>query len=233
MSSAVRTLLLLSLGIALPACAAEPAGGLSQTATPALETEDQKTLYMLGQILGQNITNANLSEDEIAFVQMGLGDGALGRESLVEPDQYGPLVQVFMQQRLQAAAAEEMSESRAFLEAEAAVAGAVRTDSGLVLQEITPGSGESPASDATVTVHYHGTLRDGTVFDSSVDRGEPATFPLGQVIPCWTEGVQRIQVGGKTRLVCPPELAYGESPPPGIPGNAALVFEVELLEIVE
>ena len=80
-------------------------------------------------------------------------------------------------------------------------------------------------------MHYHGTLRDGTVFDSSVDRGEPATFALNQVIPCWTEGVSLMKVGGKSKLVCPPDIAYGDSGRPGIPGGATLVFEVELIEI--
>ena len=134
-------------------------------------------------------------------------------------------------ERMQATADEELTESLAFVEQHAAVEGAVRTDSGLVIQEMTAGDGASPTAEDTVTVHYHGTLRDGSVFDSSVDRGEPATFPLSGVIPCWTEGLQHIQIGGKSRLICPPDIAYGPTGPPGIPGNAALVFEVELLEI--
>ena len=138
-----------------------------------------------------------------------------------------------LQQRIQTASESEMIEALAFIEQQAAVEDAVRTESGIVIQAITAGTGPSPAADDTVRVHYHGTLRDGTVFDSSVDRGEPATFPLTGVIPCWTEGLQRIGVGGKSRLVCPPDLAYGPQGRPGIPGNAALVFEVELLEIVE
>ena len=106
------------------------------------------------------------------------------------------------------------------------------TDSGLVFTEITAGTGASPAATDTVKVHYHGTFRDGRVFDSSVDRGEPAQFALNGVIPCWTEGVQRMKVGGKSRLVCPSDIAYSDQGRPGIPGGAALVFQVELLEIV-
>jgi len=85
-----------------------------------------------------------------------------------------------------------------------------------------------------VEVHYHGTLADGTVFDSSVDRGRPARFPLNRVISCWTEGVQMMKVGGKARLVCPPAIAYGSQGTPGgpIPPDATLTFEVELLQIV-
>jgi FKBP-type peptidyl-prolyl cis-trans isomerase FkpA/FKBP-type peptidyl-prolyl cis-trans isomerase FklB len=99
---------------------------------------------------------------------------------------------------------------------------------------ITPGKGAAPAAEDTVKVHYHGTLIDGTVFDSSVQRGEPATFRLNGVIKCWTEGVQRMKVGSKSRLVCPPQIAYGDrGAPPRIKPGATLVFEVELLDIVK
>ena len=98
---------------------------------------------------------------------------------------------------------------------------------------MTPGNGASPKASDTVKVHYHGTLRDGAVFDSSVDRGTPAEFPLGRVIPCWIEGVQKMKVGGKSKLVCPANLAYGDrGAPPKIQPGAALAFDVELLEIL-
>jgi FKBP-type peptidyl-prolyl cis-trans isomerase FkpA len=100
-----------------------------------------------------------------------------------------------------------------------------------VLIPITEGTGENPTEASTVRVHYHGTLRDGTVFDSSVDRGEPISFPLSGVISCWTEGVQKIKVGGKAKLVCPSDTAYGDQGSGSIPGGAALAFEVELLGI--
>jgi FKBP-type peptidyl-prolyl cis-trans isomerase FkpA len=94
------------------------------------------------------------------------------------------------------------------------------------------GSGASPQASDTVVVHYHGTFPDGSVFDSSVERGEPARFPLNRVIPCWTQGLQLMKVGGKAKLVCPPQIAYGaRGAPPRIPPNATLLFEVELLEI--
>ena len=231
MSSTLRLLLLLGFACALPACATTPSGLSGQTASGVLETEDQRILYALGQIMGRNVTNANFSEEETSFVQMGFADMVLGRDSQINLDEYAPLLQAFMDERMQATADEELTESLAFVEQHAAVEGAVRTDSGLVIQEMTAGDGASPTAEDTVTVHYHGTLRDGSVFDSSVDRGEPATFPLSGVIPCWTEGLQHIQIGGKSRLICPPDIAYGPTGPPGIPGNAALVFEVELLEI--
>jgi len=106
------------------------------------------------------------------------------------------------------------------------------TSSGLVITHLVEGSGASPNSTDTVQVHYHGTFQDGSVFDSSVDRGTPAKFPLNRVIPCWTEGVQQMKVGGKAKLVCPPSIAYGaRGAPPKIPPDATLTFEVELLAI--
>jgi len=106
------------------------------------------------------------------------------------------------------------------------------TESGLKITHLEKGSGASPAASDVVKVHYHGTFPDGKVFDSSVDRGQPASFPLNRVIPCWTEGLQRMQVGGKARLECAPQIAYGaRGAPPRIPPNATLFFEVELIEI--
>ena len=110
---------------------------------------------------------------------------------------------------------------------------AVTTPSGLIYTAVTEGKGPSPTAADTVKVHYRGTLADGREFDSSYARNAPATFPLGRVIPCWTEGVQRMKVGGKAQLVCPPGIAYGERGAGNgtIPPNATLRFEVELLEI--
>lgn len=110
--------------------------------------------------------------------------------------------------------------------------GTITTASGLKITHLVEGTGASPGPHDVVVVHYHGTFPDGKVFDSSIERGHPATFPLDRVIPCWTEGVGMMKVGGKARLVCPPQLAYGAAgAPPRIPPNATLHFEVELLEI--
>ena len=131
-----------------------------------------------------------------------------------------------------AAAATEKKAAQAFLDKAAAEKGAKKTESGLIYTEIKPGTGEQPKATDKVKVHYTGTLTDGTVFDSSVQRGQPAEFPLNGVIKCWTEGVQLMKVGGKSKLVCPSDIAYGDrGSPPKIKGGAALVFEVELLEI--
>jgi FKBP-type peptidyl-prolyl cis-trans isomerase FkpA len=110
---------------------------------------------------------------------------------------------------------------------------AITTASGLIYRSLVEGTGASPAASDVVKVHYRGTLMDGTEFDSSYARNQPAEFPLNRVIKCWTEGVQRMKVGGKAKLVCPPAIAYGERGAPGaVPPNATLNFEVELLGIV-
>ena len=196
-----------------------------------LASEDEKVLYALGVAVGQNLGQLGLSAEELATVQQGIADMAMKRDAKVDMDVYGPKIQGFAQGRIGQAAAGEKAKAAEFLAQEAAKPGAMKKESGLIVTEMTPGTGANPGPTDTVSVHYHGTLRDGTVFDSSVDRGEPATFPLNRVIPCWTEGVQLIKVGGKSRLVCPPDIAYGDQGRPGIPGGAALVFEVELLSI--
>ena len=197
------------------------------------ETDDQKILNALGQALAQNVVGSGFTPEDLAFVQRGLSDAILEQDALVELSEYGPKIQAYMQERAAGAAEGELAYATAFIKEQAGVEGAERTESGIVIQEMTAGTGATPTEEDTVEVHYHGTLRDGTVFDSSVDRGEPTTFPLAGVIPCWTEGLQHIKVGGKSRLVCPPDLAYGPQGPPGIPGNAALMFEVELLDILQ
>ena len=120
------------------------------------------------------------------------------------------------------------------IQANAATAKETKTASGIVITTLTEGTGASPKSTETVKVHYRGTLTDGKEFDSSYGRGQPATFPLNRVIPCWTEGVQTMKVGGKAKLLCPPNLAYGSRGVPGtIPADSTLIFEVELLEILK
>jgi FKBP-type peptidyl-prolyl cis-trans isomerase FkpA/FKBP-type peptidyl-prolyl cis-trans isomerase FklB len=199
----------------------------------ALETEDQKTLYALGLALSQRLTTAGFSEAEVETIQAGLADGLLGRDARVELQVYGPKIDGLIRAKMAAANEAEKKESQAFYEAKAAEEGAQKTASGALYFEVEPGTGATPAQTDSVKVHYHGTLRDGTVFDSSVDRGEPATFSLGGVVPCFSEGIQMMQVGGKAKLVCPAETAYGDrGSPPKISPGATIQFEVELLEIV-
>ncbi len=213
------------------ACQKETDAGAG-AATGDLTTDDQKTVYALGLALSRDLAPFSLDEAELGILARGIADGALGRPPLVELEAQMPKIQEFGMARVAAAAEGEATASEAFLTAAAAEPGAEKLESGLVYREVTPGTGASPTASDVVKVHYHGTLRDGTVFDSSVDRGEPVEFPLGGVIPCWTEGVQKMKVGGKARLVCPASIAYGErGAPPRIKPGAALSFDVELISI--
>ncbi len=212
-----------------------PGAGESAAASEAgeLDTDDQKSIYALGLALARELDPFDLTEAEIGTLEQGLRDGVLGRPAKVDLETQGPQIQTFAKSRLAVASQEEAKASESFLATAAAAPGAQKLESGLVYLEIAPSSGASPRSSDTVKVHYHGTLRDGSVFDSSVDRGTPAQFPLAGVIPCWTEGVQKMKVGGKARFTCPAQIAYGErGAPPKIKPGAALAFEVELLEIV-
>jgi FKBP-type peptidyl-prolyl cis-trans isomerase len=206
-----------------------------ESASTEFANDDERIIYALGVVLAQNIAELDLTEAEFAIAAEGMRDVVRGMEPRVEMEVFGPQIESFANQRINASAAldaaPEREASAAFAAEIAAEPGAQRLPSGVVISPIVEGDGENPAATSTVTVHYHGTLRDGTVFDSSVDRGEPATFPLTGVISCWTEGVQEIKVGGKAKLLCPSDTAYGDSGVPGIPGGAALLFEVELLAI--
>jgi FKBP-type peptidyl-prolyl cis-trans isomerase len=196
-----------------------------------LKTEDDKTLYALGVMLGRNVTPLRLSSAELELVKKGLEDTAHGKTPLVDLQAYGPKVQQLAQARMAAGAQAERQRSASYEDAAAKEAGAVKTASGLIIRTLTPGKGASPADTDTVSVHYEGKLIDGTVFDSSVQRGEPAEFPVKGVIACWTEALPRMKVGEKAKLVCPAGIAYGDRAMGKIPAGATLTFEVELLGI--
>jgi FKBP-type peptidyl-prolyl cis-trans isomerase len=206
-----------------------------QQATQAsLDTEEQQTSYALGYKLGENIQSLELSEVEIDALRQGLTDAANGTAARLDMAEAEPKVQQLAARRATRAAEDRRETEAAFLAKAAEEEGAVRTASGLVIVHTTEGEGASPAATDRVKVHYHGTFLDGSVFDSSVQRGQPAVFPLNGVIPCWTEALQLVKVGGKARVICPPEIAYGDrGAPPRIPPGASLIFEVELLEVVE
>jgi FKBP-type peptidyl-prolyl cis-trans isomerase FkpA/FKBP-type peptidyl-prolyl cis-trans isomerase FklB len=218
----LAALMLVLVGVPLAGAAAEPT------------TDQQKTFYALGFVLSQNLGVFKLSAADLEQVQAGLSDGVLGKPAKVEMPVYARKVQELHAARTAQAAETEKKAGQALLDKAAADPNAKKTASGLVITTIKAGTGASPKPTDTVKVHYHGTLSDGTVFDSSVQRKEPATFPLNGVIPCWTEGVQLMKVGGKSRLVCPANLAYGDrGAPPRIKPGATLVFEVELLDIMK
>jgi FKBP-type peptidyl-prolyl cis-trans isomerase FkpA len=199
------------------------------TTTPL--TDDQKIVYALGLLMHRSLGQFDLSPAELAIVKRGMTDAAVGKPA-VELDEWGPRIQPFARVRGERVASREKAASGAYLTKAAAETGAVRTASGLVYREVSSGTGVSPTAADVVRVHYRGTLTNGTEFDSSYSRNEPAEFSLGGVIRCWTEGLQKMKVGGKARLVCPSDIAYGDAGRPSIPGGAALVFEIELIEIL-
>lgn len=208
------------------------ASATARAAGPELQTDEQKTMYAVGLAISQSLATFKLSDSELELVKAGLTDGVLQHEKKVDLETFGPKIQQLAQSRASAVAEAEKKAGQAFLDKAAAQKGATKTESGLVYSEITPGSGEQPKATDKVKVHYQGTLIDGTVFDSSIQRGAPISFALNQVIPCWTEGLQRMRVGGKSKLVCPSSIAYGDKgSPPTIKPGATLVFEVELLGI--
>ena len=202
-----------------------------------LENEDNRIAYSIGANIGQNLLAQQVVEglDIDAFLA-GMKDAIAG-DAQLDQEAMMQAIQTFIQRQAEeeaAALAGNLAESEAYLAENAQNPGVTVLDSGLQYEVIEsgPDGGESPTSSNSVLAHYHGTLPDGTVFDSSVDRGEPATFGVSQVIAGWTEALQLMKVGDKWRLFIPPDMAYGEaSPTPAIPPNSALVFEVELLEV--
>jgi FKBP-type peptidyl-prolyl cis-trans isomerase FkpA len=215
-----------------PASTAAKAKAATPAAAPgALTTDDQKTIYALGLSMAQQLSQMGISPAEYAIIKQALTDSAAGKPALelnAWQAKFGP----FAQARSAKMAATEKVKAKAFLDTAAAEPGATRASSGLVYRELAAGSGASPKATDKVRVNYRGTLINGTEFDSSYKRNMPAEFPLNGVIPCWTEGVQKMKVGGKSKLVCPAEIAYGDQGRPSIPPGATLVFEIELLAIL-
>jgi FKBP-type peptidyl-prolyl cis-trans isomerase FkpA len=220
MKPAVAALTALLLTLPAAAWPAEP------------KAEQDRTLYAVGLAVARELQVFQLSATELEQVKKGITDGVTGKKPAVDLETYNPRIQELARARREAAGVKLAASTDAAVAGAAAEPGAVKTESGLIFVPIREGKGPSPAATDKVKVHYRGTFADGTEFDSSLKRG-PAEFGLNQVIKCWTEGVQRLRVGGKAKLVCPYAIAYGEAGRPGIPPRATLFFEVELLDIVK
>lgn len=198
------------------------------------ETISQKFSYIMGFQVTEQMKSLGLTLDQKAFVS-GQNDSKAGAEMGLSEDEMMQL-QMDLQklsQEVQAEAGKENgAKAEAFLAENKTKDGVITTDSGLQYMVITEGEGESPKADSNVVVHYRGTLLDGSEFDSSYERGEPAEFNAGQVIPGWTEGLQLMKPGAKYKFFIPPALGYGErGSMPVIPANSLLIFEVELIEV--
>jgi FKBP-type peptidyl-prolyl cis-trans isomerase FklB len=222
---------LLALIVATPLVAQDTA---SPKTTPPTSQKDQAS-YTIGLRMAESLKAQGLA-DEVnpLMVARGIIDMLTGaKTALNEAQQMAALQQLekTMQSQQQAKGEQYKKEGEAFLAANAKKPGVKVLPSGLQYKVIKPGTGASPKATDSVSVHYHGTFTDGKVFDSSVDRGEPAEFPVNRVIPGWTEALQLMKTGGKWQLVIPSDLAYGPQGNRGIPPHAVLLFEVELLGI--
>jgi FKBP-type peptidyl-prolyl cis-trans isomerase len=222
-----------AMALALASC-----GGDSVAPKKQLTTFEERSSYAIGQNVGGSLKTTSMTIDIPAFVQ-GVRDTLEGRKPLLTAEEAMAVMQEFSQKARDAEtkkreeqSAKNIEEGKAFLETNKARTGVVTTASGLQYEVITQGTGPKPKSTDRVSVHYRGTLIDGTEFDSSYTRGQPATFQLDAVIPGWTEALQLMPVGSKYKVFLPSELAYGERGAGGQIGpNATLIFEVELLSI--
>jgi FKBP-type peptidyl-prolyl cis-trans isomerase len=223
------------LSLSFAACGKQADKTAAKPATASTASVDQKVSYGIGYQMGSSVPKeAGLAVDQ-AELTAGIADAMAGtKPRYSEADLQAAFMA--MQQKMQAAAAanaeKQLAAGNDYLATNKAKAGVKTTASGLQYEVLKKGfGGAKPKATDTVRVHYHGTLIDGTVFDSSVQRGEPVEFPLNQVIPGWTEALQLMSVGDKFKLTIPPAIGYGARGKGQIPGNAVLVFEVELLAI--
>jgi FKBP-type peptidyl-prolyl cis-trans isomerase FkpA len=216
--------------------AAAPAAIAPAAAVPAAkatgpQTDEDKQLYALGVLMARNLKDFALTKQEAVQVRAGFAAAVAGGKPAFEPEAFMPQLNALHTARVGAVSVRNKAAGQAARDQAAKLADTQTLPSGVVMTQLKAGTGASPKATDTVKVHYEGKLLDGTVFDSSVQRGQPASFPLSGVVPCWTEALQHIKVGGKSRVWCPSDVAYGDSGRGPIPGGATLVFEVELLEI--
>ncbi|HEX9021250.1 MAG TPA: FKBP-type peptidyl-prolyl cis-trans isomerase [Nitrospirota bacterium] len=216
--------------LAVIVCLALAASAAFAADKQELKTSKDKLSYALGHDLGRNLKRSGIETDTDVFMK-GLKDALSGGKSLMTDEEAKNTIAEMEKEWVKNFAEKNKKEGEAFLAENKKKSGVKTLPSGLQYKVITEGKGKSPQESDTVTVNYRGTLIDGTEFDSSYKRGQPATFPVNGVIKGWTEALQHMKEGAKWQLFIPADLAYGERAPQGIPPNAALVFEVELISI--
>lgn len=217
---------------------ADDAAETPEKSKAVLESEMDRYSYAIGVQVGGSIMQGDIELNPEALTQ-GIIDVIENKELALSDMEIEETMMALQQKMMEAHATAQREEggknltaAQAFLAENADAEGVITLDSGLQYRVLTEGSGDKPQADSQVRVHYRGTLLDGTQFDSSYDRGEPAQFQANQVIQGWQEALQMMPVGSKWQLFVPPNLAYGEAGRPSIPANSLLIFEVELLEIV-
>ena len=225
--------IIVMMGLSITACFEE------KKVAPKLDTEDAKAAYSIGYMTGKSMSTA-VPTLGIDSYEAGFRDAYAKKDGALKEDEMKTVLMAFQErmkkeaeEKQKKALTENVTKGATYLAENAKKAGVKVTASGLQYEVITEGKGAKPKATDTVKVHYEGKLLDGTVFDSSIKRGEPVSFPLNQVIPGWTEGVQLMSVGSKYKFTIPSNLAYGEQGSGPITPNSVLVFEVELIEIVK
>lgn len=210
----------------------------------AYKTDDERAIYTIGFLMGRNLSPFGLTPAEAKVVQAGIADSILNKPPQVDVRFYQPRVNEILSKRIEAAekrkeaamasaAAPEKEKGRIFTENWVKENKPQAIPGGGWYLETKAGTGPNPSKTAAIKAHYRGTTTEGTEFDSSYARGEPTEFSLDGVIKCWTHGISMMKVGGKAKLVCPSDVAYGDPGRPGIKPGATLVFEVELVEILK
>jgi FKBP-type peptidyl-prolyl cis-trans isomerase FkpA len=201
----------------------------------AFKSDDERAAYAYGYKIGQNVSQIGMSDAEVKVFNKGIYDAASNKPAKLDMAVYLPKVSDFAQKRAMVRVNAEKKKGQAFADKFAKDDSVKAIPNGGFIKIVTAGTGAQPGADDTVKVHYRGALIDGTEFDSSYKRGQPTSFPLKGVIPCWTNGVAMMTVGSKAKLVCPSDVAYGDQGQPraGIAGGSTLVFDVELLEIAK
>src|SRR4051812_31082232 len=243
----IVTISLLAFGLAaaraqevklnIPGKTDQPASSGEAAAPDKAAFTDNQLIEEFGWFIGKRVglTELEFTKAEVDTLLKGIASAASGKESPFELEKIGPAMDEFMQKKQQAYLGKlkdkNSTANSTFFNKLKENKAVVELPSGLRYEIVKQGVGPAPKPTETVKVHYTGTLIDGTVFDSSVQRGEPAEFPLDQVIPGWTEGIQKMNKGGKIKLYVPPQLAYGDDGRPGIPPGSTLIFDVELLDI--
>ena len=211
------------------------AGPAKEPSTTVLATDVERISYIIGLRMGEGFKKSKLELDVKTFVA-AIEDVLKDRQPAMTEEEMMATEKMFqekMMQEQQAETANNLEAAKTFLAENGKKEGVITTESGLQYIEVKPGQGEKPAATSKVRVHYKGSLLDGTEFDSSYKRGEPAEFQVDQVIPGWQEALQLMQVGAQYKLFIPPDLGYGDQGNPRIPGNSLLLFDVELVEIVQ
>lgn len=222
-----QVIILLSLLVCLPAFAQEANSAAKDAA------ERNKMLYSLGFLLGDNLKTQLIldNEDDYKAVSQGMRDSLLNKASQTKVEDYKPQIMQKYQDDARLLSQRREEKQKEYLSSFQKEKGVKVLDNGAMIKLSRAGKGKNPKADSTVTVHYTGTLIDGTQFDSSRERGEAATFGLSQVIGCWTKAVQQMKPGARAKVVCPADTAYGNRPVGPIPSNSVLVFDIELLDV--